>query len=667
MTTTVTIAVNEFTASGPVALLGHSITFKPVPIHIDSTTDTVLSEDIWEVAIVDGVSTTLIPDSVSGYGVRIGANIQGWKFVTVANYPVGTISLADLVNNYAVNPITLEPTPAPDSWWTALANLVDNSVSIANQYTDEQLADFISGVTAQVAAAVASANGYTDTKTAAALTSANGYTDGKVAGEVTRSDAAYAPIGDLAFSTLELALAATPSGGVLEIRKAWSRATTFTVNKAVTLRFRGGSITQTADTPAITITANDVSIEAPVLTGLGGSTSGTGAAISSVATVGSPRSGIRIVGGIIDGWRKYGIYLEQVTDFWIERVTVKNIAYGAIMVLSGFRGIIRANSVLNVIQPTGFVNSYGIALTRSSAQNLTDAPRSDNILVDNNIVDGVTNWEGIDTHGGTNLIISNNVVRNVFIGIAMVPCPDTSGNDAYAPLGIIIKGNSVESGKTDGSARAGIQLIGCLGATVDTVVEYATGVITNNKVVGFGVENSSNQAAVFIQATKGSIIANNRVVNSSPVAIGLTNNNQGTMVLDNELVDTWTTGTSFTACVYVSSAHQSVVVRGNRAVRADKTATLVNQRGLFIAAALTTDIAIQYEANHFKDCTIPIVDSPTTQNFTEQRMEARKLSFFPSVPPVTRRTLPVAATDATTTQTLANALRQALIDLGLGS
>lgn len=186
MTTTVTIAVNEFTASGPVALLGHSITFKPVPIHIDSTTDTVLSEDIWEVAIVDGVSTTLIPDSVSGYGVRIGANIQGWKFVTVANYPVGTISLADLVNNYAVNPITLEPTPAPDSWWTALANLVDNSVAQANQYTDEQIADVTSGIDSDIAASLASANGYTDTETAAALTSANGYTDMVVADLVAR-------------------------------------------------------------------------------------------------------------------------------------------------------------------------------------------------------------------------------------------------------------------------------------------------------------------------------------------------------------------------------------------------------------------------------------------------------------------------------------------------
>jgi hypothetical protein len=39
---------------------------------------------------------------------------------------------------------------------------------------------------------------------------------------------------------------------------------------------------------------------------------------------------------------------------------------------------------------------------------------------------------------------------------------------------------------------------------------------------------------------------------------------------------------------------------------------------------------------------------------------------FYGVTPVTRRTLPAAATDAATTQALANALRQALIDLGLG-
>lgn len=658
MTTTVTIAVNQFTALGPAALIGHKITFKPIPIDIDSITDTVLSEDVWDVAIVDGTTSTLIPDSKSGYGVRIGADVRGWEFVTVANYPVGTISLPDLVNNYAVDPTTLEPTPAPDSWWEALNNLVNNSVALANQYTDTQ----IEGVTDDIAGVLTTANAYTD----AGVAGAKGYTDAAISGEVTRSDAAYAPIGDLAFNTLELALAATPAGGTLEIRKAWSRAVTFPVNKSVTLRFRGGSITQTADTPALTISANDVTIENPVLTGIGGTTAGSAAAITSIATVGAPRTALRILGGVIDGWRKHGIYLEQVVDFWIERVTVKNIAYGAIMVLSGLRGIIRGNKVGNVIQPTGFVNSYGIALTRNSSQNITDAPRSDNILVDGNIVDGVASWEAIDSHGGSNLTIVNNIVKNAFIGIAMVPCPDSTGTDTWAPIGIIIKGNSIESGKTDGTARAGIQLIGVI-TTVDNVVEYATGIVTNNKVIGFGVENTTSQAAVFLQATKGAIVANNRIVNASPVAVALTNNNQGTMVLDNTIVDTWTTASAFTACVYVSSAHQDVIVRGNRAVRADKTATIVNQRGLFVATSLTTDIAIQYDANHFKACSIPIVDSPTTQNFTEARMEARKLSFFPGIPPVTRRTLPAAATDAATTQTLANGLRQALIDLGLGS
>jgi hypothetical protein len=45
---------------------------------------------------------------------------------------------------------------------------------------------------------------------------------------------------------------------------------------------------------------------------------------------------------------------------------------------------------------------------------------------------------------------------------------------------------------------------------------------------------------------------------------------------------------------------------------------------------------------------------------------SQKLGFY-NATPVIQRTLAVAATDAATTQTLANSLRQALIDLGLGA
>jgi hypothetical protein len=161
-------------------------------------------------------------------------------------------------------------------------------------------------------------------------------------------------------------------------------------------------------------------------------------------------------------------------------------------------------------------------------------------------------------------------------------------------------------------------------------------------------------------------VSKNRVVNPSPNGVLLNNNNQGTLVLDNTVVDSWATATAFTAAVYVAGVNQSITVQGNRAVRADKTATLINNRGLFLATAATAaTVFVQYGSNHFKDCTNPLIDSVSTQNITEQRMEARKISFYPGITPVTRQAVAAAATDAATTQTLVNDLRTKLIALGL--
>jgi hypothetical protein len=445
---------------------------------------------------------------------------------------------------------------------------------------------------------------------------------------------------DYAYATLDDALAATPVGGVLEIKQAWTKTVPLSVAKSCTIRFKGGSITMSTDTAALDISANNVTIESPNLIGPGGDTAGTAAGIRAVSIVGAPITGLRIRGGTVDGFRKHGIYLEQVTDFMITDSLIKNIAYGAIMVLSGLIGIIRHNTVNNVIQPTGFVNSYGIAMTRASNQDIATAPRSSGVIVDGNRIDGVTNWEGIDTHGGENLTIVNNVLRNVFIGIALVPCPNEAGDDTYAPRGIQVMGNFLSSGKTDGTSRAGIQLVGCIGATVDTVVEYASAIITGNTVEDFGVENTSAQAAVFLQVTRGAVVANNRIVRPSPNGINCYHNNVGTVITGNAISDVWTNSGTAAGAIYVSSVHQSLVVVGNRGLRGDKTATVVNDRGLYLASALAQpDVTIQYGDNHFKDFTFPIIDQAGSQNISEQRMEARRLSFYPGITPVVRPTV----------------------------
>lgn len=473
-------------------------------------------------------------------------------------------------------------------------------------------------------------------------------------------------ITDTGHATLQSAIDATPAGGTLEIRGQWTIAAAVNITKAMRLTCaRGGSITTTGgSTHALNITASNVTVDAVTLTGSGSGTAGTASAVFAVGTEAAPIRGLVVRDCVIREFSKYGIEATSVRDFTITRNLIENIAYGAVMLSAAIRGHVLSNTIKNIVQPTGFVNSYGIAMTRNSSTTLALSPRSSDIICSNNVIDGVAKWEAVDTHGGENLTITGNKIRNSYIGIALVPCVNESGNDTYAPKNIIVTNNDIDSGKTDGTARSGIQLIGCI-TDVDNVVEYATAIITDNIVYNGGTENTSAQAAVFLQATRASVVARNRIVNASPNGVNLSNNNVNVLVVDNLFVDVWTTSIATTSCVYIPGAHQSGTVKGNRAVRADKVATLVHNRGLWISSSLTTDIEIQYSDNHFKACSLPIIDSPATQNFTESRMEARKISFYPGITPVARQAAAAAATDAATTQALANDLRTKLIALGL--
>lgn len=472
---------------------------------------------------------------------------------------------------------------------------------------------------------------------------------------------------DRGFDTLQAAVDATPAGGRLEIRRAWTITAPVNIAKAIRLTCgHGGAVTTSgAGTHGFVVTASDVAFDGVTLIGTGAGTAGTAAAIRATGTESAPIRSLTILNCTIRDFNKYAIEATSIREFTISGNLIENIAYGAVMVLGGVKGHILSNTIRNLVQPTGFVNSYGIAMTRNSAQSLALSPRSSDIVCSGNIIDGVTKWEAIDTHGGENLTITGNRVTNAYIGIALVPCHDEAGNALYAPKNIIVTNNLLESGKTDGTARSGIQLIGCI-TTVDNVVEYASGVISDNIVLNFGTQNTSAQAAIFLQATRGALVSKNRVINGSPNGVNLNNNNQAALVLDNTFIDTWTTATSFTACVYIAGLHQTATVQGNRAVRADKTATLVNNRGLFVGTSLTSpDIAIQYGSNHFKDCALPIIDSPTKQNITEERVEARMISFYPGTAPITQQAVAGPATDAATAQALANDLRATLIRIGL--
>lgn len=454
---------------------------------------------------------------------------------------------------------------------------------------------------------------------------------------------------DSSYGSLDEALAATPDGGVLEVRSAWTKALPLTIAKAVTLRFRGGSITQTTDTHGIDITADNVVIENPVLTGVGSDAAGVASAIRAVSTASSPRTGLHIRGGVIDGWQKYGIYLEQVVDVEIEQVKVKNVAYAGIMVLSGIGGTIRRNKVSNITQPVGLVNSYGIALTRNSTQSIAVAPRTSGFTVDGNTVDGVVNWEGIDTHGGQDLKITDNRVLNTRVGISLVPCPNEAGVDTYAPVGITVTGNYIDSTVTDGTRLQGIQVVGA-GVTAGSPVEAASAIISGNTILNHGTDSLAGGGAIIAYFTRGTVIVGNRIVTPAVCGIQLYHSNDGITIAGNTVVDVWTTATATAAAVYVRSTFNVLSASMNTLSAGSKTATFVNRYGIQYAQT-TNNKYIDGGGNNFTIAASVLVGltALVSQNF-----------FGATVLKPTGT--PVAATDLPTALTLLNDIRDKLLN-----
>ena len=474
-----------------------------------------------------------------------------------------------------------------------------------------------------------------------------------------------APVVDLDYPTLEDALAATNPGGTLEIRRAWGRTTALTIDKAASIVFRGGSITLASNTPCVTVTADDVELVDPKLIGPGSSsTSATNDAIFVPGTVANPIRGLRILRPDISQFRHAGVWMDNCIGAVIHNPNIRFVGYGGIVGLSCIDCHAVGGTIEDVTQPTGYPNSYGVAWSRRSNMTLDESPHSDRCSVERMTVRRVLKWEGIDTHAGRNIRVVGNLVTDCLVGIAIVGCPDkapgstTGEGDVWAAKNVEIIGNVVDAGSlSGGAAQAGIKVVGAP-LESNTISEYATGVVVGNTIRGYGWQNGL-QGAFVAYVTQGLVVASNVVDNAVGTALYFYYSNLGFSCIGNTMIDTYTDTGAFTAAVFLRSNDNYGSIVGNAVVRGDKVAAHVNQRGLYITAALGSEAMIA--GNDFTKCAIPVND---TNSLTTDRLIGKRAGFY-GVTPVARQAIAPAATDAATTQTLVNDLRTKLRNLGL--
>lgn len=434
---------------------------------------------------------------------------------------------------------------------------------------------------------------------------------------------------DTDFASLEAALTALADNGTLEVRGTWSRTTAWTVSKPCTIRFtHGGSITVTAaNIHGISVTADGVTIENPTLTGNGDGTAGTASAIRAYGTAADPIDRLTIRGGFITEWSRYGIDLSQVTNFLVTGVKVTNVAYCGISGLSAIGGRIENCVVDTVSMPTGFVNAYGIGVSRDSSGDFTTYPRSRDVVIEDNIVRNVPTWEGIDTHAGVNIQIIKNRVYNCLNAIVLTPGKNTGGTDAYAPLNCVVRDNYCDSEKTDGTAGTGIYVIGASNI-LGTPHEYAEGcLVVGNTVVNHGKDNNgATLGAIVCYSTRGSVVSNNIIISPAYRGVVFYHTNSGCKATGNTIIDVWTdiTDDGTTGAFVVRSTYNVVSLTDNILVRGSKSATSVNNRGMYVANDATNVIRLDHTTD-LGAATTPLADGGAK---TVAEFRARTFKLF---------------------------------------
>lgn len=229
----------------------------------------------------------------------------------------------------------------------------------------------------------------------------------------------------------------------------------------------------------------------------------------------------------IYNWGYAGIRLKFVEKLYIKENTIYDITYAGIMLLScSNTGVssstnqVWKNNISHIECLTENDHGYGIAVNVADSSD----PRSTDIVVSENTVTDVATWEGLDTHGGTNITFYKNTVTNCSRGIVATIVPDT-----YAPLNCRIEENTITTNVN--YAPYGIVIRG-----LDN--SLATGRIYNNTVDGHGYADSSTIGAITSYLTQGIEIEDNIIKNSKRTAVCMYYGNSGFLIDGNQFHNT---------------------------------------------------------------------------------------------------------------------------------
>lgn len=286
-----------------------------------------------------------------------------------------------------------------------------------------------------------------------------------------------------------------------------------------------------------------------------------GIAIKCYGTDNSPAAptyvtGPTIVDVTITEFGSYGVECKYNVYGRIEGCEITEIGYIGAALLSCNRFVFTDNYVSG-ISPGSSGNAYGISVTSSEGTVTADPAPVSNIIV-GNIIEDVPVWTGIDTHGGSNLLISDNIVYNCKFGIKITD-RDVNGARTIAPKNVTVSNNYIDDNGL-GLASA-IIVNGAFEAGV--TVDYAENIsVTGNVIQGHGISNNSNTGAILCYGTRNLSITGNTIRRPNLIGINLDFDNESFSLSANVISDP-NSNTDTPRCVYSRATNNLGSIVGN--------------------------------------------------------------------------------------------------------
>jgi hypothetical protein len=344
-----------------------------------------------------------------------------------------------------------------------------------------------------------------------------------------------------------------PNDGVCDFRGAGTvvAAETIYITKPVTLLLDGTQLILNGS-PGIAVASNGVRIRGTVgrtqlIQGTVGNNVIGGSALSDlevqgISFVGIPGtvpqynnngialsakapgmiSAVRVVGNTFTGFRMYAVVIQNASDVEVVDNTIAGVADGI-----RFSGVVRGKIIHNFVHDTQLPSTiFTVAIGLDSTN--TNFPICSNIEIAQNTVLHYVNAEGILVHAGQNITISNNILDDVLLGIAVQPF-----NKMDDTHDIIITGNAYTGAALPGAAAQtgnyGIFVGGGPKASIPSHV-----IVANNKISKANeVVRNAAQGGIGVGYSNDVTIDGNSIHDTESNGISLTNPNSQIVIVNN--------------------------------------------------------------------------------------------------------------------------------------